>query len=231
MLYRNSKMVKQELKKLIKSLYKMDGYIIQRIALYVKEASIVKLMFYISEYRDLIKTSDYHYDELVLKYSRKNWYTDDLRMIKSLYRLNIQYYNGYNHMDWAAYNGHIEVVKWLHENRKESCTTYAMAWAAANGHLEIIKWLHENRKEGCTTYAMNYAASNGHIEIVKWLHENRKEGCTTHAMNWAASEGHLEIVKWLHYNRTEGCTKLAMKYATENNHLEIVKWLQENIKN
>ena len=40
-------MVKREYEKLIKSLYKMDGYILQRIALYVKEASIVKLMFYI----------------------------------------------------------------------------------------------------------------------------------------------------------------------------------------
>ena len=82
-------MVTREYEKLIKSLYKMDGYILQRIVLYVKEASIVKLMFYIQEYRDLISESDYHYDELVKDYSNKDWNTDNLRMIKSLYRLKI----------------------------------------------------------------------------------------------------------------------------------------------
>ena len=40
-------------------------------------------------------------------------------------------------------------------------------------HLEVVKWLHENRTEGCSTYVMNYAAENGHLEVVKWLHENR----------------------------------------------------------
>ena len=152
----------------------MDRYIIQRIALYVKEASIVKLMFYISEYRDLINTSDYHYDELVLNYSKKNWHTDNLRMIKSLYRLKISNYTCYYHMDSAASNGHLEIIIWLHENRKADCSPRAMDNAAAQGHIKIVKWLHENRKEGCTTNAMDWAASNGHIEIVKWLKENIK---------------------------------------------------------
>jgi hypothetical protein len=54
-----------------------------------------------------------------------------------------------------------------------------MDWAAENGHLHIIKWLHDNRIEGCTTLAMNWAASNGHLHVVQWLHENRTKGCTT----------------------------------------------------
>jgi len=197
-------MVKRKYKKLIKSLYKMDGYILQRIALYVKDPKIVKLLFYISEFRDLINTSDYHYNELVKDYSKKDWNTDNLRMIKSFYRLKIPFYSklSYYHMNLAASNGHLEVVKWLHENRKEDCTTSAMDWAASDGHLEVVKWLHENRKEGCTTNAMDWAAKNGHLEIVKWLHYNRKEGCTKDAMNWAAYS-YLEIVKWLHENRKE----------------------------
>ena len=51
--------------------------------------------------------------------------------------------------------------------------------AAKNGHLPVVIWLHANRTEGCTTYAMNYAAENGHLEVVEWLRENRTEGCTT----------------------------------------------------
>ncbi len=47
-----------------------------------------------------------------------------------------------------------------------------MNLAAANGHLEVIKWLHENRNEGCSTWAMDWAVENGHSEVVKWLREN-----------------------------------------------------------
>ena len=53
--------------------------------------------------------------------------------------------------------------------------------ASANGHLETVKWLHENRKEGCTKWAMNWAARYDHLDVVIWLHENRHEGCTTKA--------------------------------------------------
>jgi len=204
--------------------------IIQRIALYVRKPSIVKLLFYIPEYRNLISESDYHYDELVLNYSRKDSNTNDLRKIKSFYRLKIQI-----HMDMVAFYGHLEVVKWIHYNRKEVlCTTLAMDNAAKKGHIEIVKWLHYNRTEGCTTLAMSYAAIYGHLEIIKWLHENRKEGCTTNTMDLTAYKGHFEIIKWLHENRLEGyITENTIDFAAKNGHIEIVKWLQENryIKN
>ena len=44
-----------------------------------------------------------------------------------------------------------------------------MDYAAKHGHLNIIKWLHENRTEGCTSYAIESAARNGYLDIVKWL--------------------------------------------------------------
>ena len=102
--------------------------------------------------------------------------------------------HGNKDWDYAARNGHLKVVNWLHENGK-NCTTDAMDWAASHGHLEVVKWLHENRSEGCTKYAMDLAAMNGHLEVVQWLHENRSEGCTSGAMDRAAEYGHLEIVK------------------------------------
>ena len=73
----------------------------------------------------------------------------------------------------------------------------AMDGAARNGHLTVVEWLHQNRKEGCSTLAMNGAARNGHLPVVQWLHQNRKEGCTTYAMDWAARYGHLPVVEWL----------------------------------
>ena len=99
--------------------------------------------------------------------------------------------------NFAAINGHIDLVRWLHFNHKEGCTTNDMDLAAKNGHLEIVKFLHFNRKEGCTKRAMDYAAHNGHLQIVKWLHFNSKEGCTIKAMDWASRNGHIGVVKWL----------------------------------
>jgi ankyrin repeat protein len=101
-------------------------------------------------------------------------------------------------MDDAAAYGHLHVIQYLHENRKEGCTKYAMDSAAAYGHLPVIQYLHENRKEGCTTRAMNWAAENGHLHVIQYLHENRSEGCTTDAMNWAAARGHLDVFEYLY---------------------------------
>ncbi|KAI8925251.1 hypothetical protein BC831DRAFT_462006 [Entophlyctis helioformis] len=57
-------------------------------------------------------------------------------------------------MDHAAENGHLHVVKWLHANRTEGCTTNAMDWAARSGHLHVVKWLLAHRTEGFTYEAL-----------------------------------------------------------------------------
>lgn len=140
-------------------------------------------------------------------------------------------------MDMAAINGHLEIVKWLHLNRREGCSNLAMDLSAAFGHLDVVKWLHENRKEGlmtsggmCTKDAMNLAAAEGHLEMIKWLHENRTEGCSTLAMDYAARNGHFEIIKWLHKNRKEGCSYLGLNFAAEYGRFEILQWLYANTK-
>lgn len=146
------------------------------------------------------------------------------------YVVKKEYISKVHTWSWAARNGHLCVIKWLHRNKMEGCTQDAMDWAAKYGHLEVVEWLHNNRMEGCNTYAMDWAAANGHLEVVEFLHSNRTEGCTRYAMNWAASANHLEIVKWLHFNRTEGFTRDAMNYAAGNGKLDTVKWLYFNTK-
>ena len=122
-----------------------------------------------------------------------------------------------------------EEKKKLYHGTLNECGILIMDYAAEQGYLEVVKWLHKNGCQA-TFRAMDYAAAKGYLEIVKWLHENRKEGCTVWAMNWSAENGHLEIIKWLHENRTEGCSSSAVEYAAENGHLFIVKWLFENHK-
>ncbi len=130
-------------------------------------------------------------------------------------------------IDGLAKYGDLEGIKWLHENGEE-CTQDAMNWAAIRGHLEVVKFLHFNRKEGCSRDAMDKAAGNGHLDVVKFLHINRREGCSTDAMDNAAWMGHLDIVIWLHENRIEGCSAWAVRLATEMGQLDIVKWLHDN---
>jgi len=130
--------------------------------------------------------------------------------------------------NWAARNGYLSVIQWLHENKKDGCTDRTMDYAARKGALDTVKWLHQHRTEGCTIYAMNKAAEYGHLDVLKWLHENRTEGCSARIMDKAAEFGQLDVVKWLHENRTEGCTTSAMVMAADEGHLDVVKWLHKN---
>ncbi|KAF4319630.1 hypothetical protein BBI17_003756 [Phytophthora kernoviae] len=134
-------------------------------------------------------------------------------------------------MDFAASNGHLDILTWLHDTEQlDGCSTRAMDDAAKNGHLPIVQWLHKHRSEGCTTKAMDYAASSGHVPVIQWLHQHRTEGCTTRAMDLAAQNGHLHVLQWLHANRGEGCTTSAMNYASTEGHLQILRWLCETRK-
>jgi hypothetical protein len=60
----------------------------------------------------------------------------------------------------AAYHGYFGLIK---NSNNLSFSKYTMACAARNGHLEIIKWLHQNRTEGCTTDAIDFASKGGYL--------------------------------------------------------------------
>ncbi|WP_353280584.1 ankyrin repeat domain-containing protein [Wolbachia endosymbiont (group B) of Cyclophora punctaria] len=83
----------------------------------------------------------------------------------------------------AAYNGHLDIVKYLVDEKKVSPDQKAndginaLHWAALNGHLDIVKYLVDEKKvspdqkanDGRT--ALHWAALNGHLDIVKYLRE------------------------------------------------------------
>ena len=72
-----------------------------------------------------------------------------------------------NDIEQASYNGHLEVVKYLHEVIKAPCTEWAMELASEYGHIEVVK-------AECTKWSMDYASKNGHLEVVEYLHEEVK---------------------------------------------------------
>ena len=97
---------------------------------------------------------------------------------------------------WAAFHGHLEVIKWL---RAKECPwgIAASANAAYSGHLEVLQWM---RAQGppCPwdSYVCYYAAGNGHLEVLRWA---RSQGCPWHedVPFIAARCGHLEVLVWL----------------------------------
>jgi hypothetical protein len=91
----------------------------------------------------------------------------------------------------AAWEGHLEIVKWLYNHKKEfilDAPLNFIIWIRETGMetwgsiiAEImqnsIKWRHENRTNEYIEWAIGLylAEVNGHLKIVQWLRENCKE--------------------------------------------------------
>lgn len=126
----------------------------------------------------------------------------------------------------VAANGHLEMLRWLHEN-VPYCVWHSgvMDAAAENNHLHVVKWLHANRTEGCTTKAMNTVES---LEMVEWLHFNIPEAvCTIKVMDSVTTRSHFDTLLFLHAYRSKGCSVRAAANAFENGHFAISKWLMQ----
>eukprot|EP00639_Heterosigma_akashiwo_P004123 CAMPEP_0194577454 /NCGR_PEP_ID=MMETSP0292-20121207/12237_1 /TAXON_ID=39354 /ORGANISM="Heterosigma akashiwo, Strain CCMP2393" /LENGTH=698 /DNA_ID=CAMNT_0039429855 /DNA_START=64 /DNA_END=2160 /DNA_ORIENTATION=+ len=133
-----------------------------------------------------------------------------------------------NALDWAAMEGHLEMVKFLHENRSElgGCTAAALTEATAQGHLAVVEYLTARRSEGLEPMGLTRAAAHGYLNVVEWYHRHRPQlRIDKFGMDGAAREGNLRMVEFLHYNRKEGCTHKAMDWAAHQNHLAVVEFL------
>ncbi|GFH52444.1 ankyrin repeat domain-containing protein [Chaetoceros tenuissimus] len=124
----------------------------------------------------------------------------------------------------AAREGHLDCLRYLHENGCEwdshSCRT-----AAGNGHLHCLRYLHEN---GCEwdSNSCRTAAGNGHLHCLRYLHEN---GCEwdSNSCRTAAEGGHLDCLRYLHENGCEWDIK-SCHYAADGGHLDCLRYLHEN---
>ncbi|OWY99448.1 hypothetical protein PHMEG_00029545 [Phytophthora megakarya] len=75
-------------------------------------------------------------------------------------------------------------------------TPQAMDSAAANGHVTVLRWLHD-RGFVCSTNAIDLTAMNSHKDVVCWLNCNTSAGCTESAMDGAATQGHFAVLVYL----------------------------------
>jgi hypothetical protein len=127
----------------------------------------------------------------------------------------------------AAGNGNLEMLKYCVANEcpvdEISC-----ARAADHGHLECLKYLHEEAKAPWDNRTASWAAENGHLHILEYLVERKYKKYFKNACTGAARRGHLDCLKFLHEVAKAPCGKSTLYDAYKYNRPECVKYLLEN---
>jgi len=127
----------------------------------------------------------------------------------------------------AARQGNLEMVKYCVAN---DCPigTGACAYAAENGHLACLKYLHEEVKAPWNSNTASFAAHNGHLHILEYLVERKYDQYNTWVCKFAAMNGHLNCLKYLHETAKAPWDDGSVFYAHEKNHPECVQYLLDN---
>jgi hypothetical protein len=130
-------------------------------------------------------------------------------------------------MNVAVEQGNLEMVKYCVANECP-VNERACASAAFNGHLEVLKYLREEVKAPWDLYTASYAARNGHLHILEYLVERKYNKYDERACQFAASFGHLDCLKYLHETAKAPWDSQAVYFAHEKNHPECVQYLLDN---
>jgi len=154
---------------------------------------------------------------------------------------------GWAPIHFAAFYGHIEVMKWLKDHGVDINTRVAwhfdgqlpMHKAAASGQLEAMKWLKQQGADVNAQGAQGWtvfqsAEKGGQTEVMKWLEQqgvNKTPDSSTEAMATAARTGQVEVMKWLKEKGIDINTRLhgylPIHHAAIMGQLEAMKWLKE----
>lgn len=127
---------------------------------------------------------------------------------------------------YAALNGHLDILIWLHQNGQIINKKGILSGASINNHLNIIIWAHQN---GCLweQNATDHAAFCGHLNLLKWIKQNIYRWKHKQLTSNAAYGGQFKILKWLIKNKCV-YNELTCSSAAQNGHLKILKWLRKN---
>lgn len=89
--------------------------------------------------------------------------------------------------------------------------------AAANGHLHVVRWLHENRAEGCTAYAVREAAANVHRAVLDSLAVACPQfKCETAAAASTADNERFEVIAWLEQHDPQQAASIVLKLLRQH---------------
>ena len=124
----------------------------------------------------------------------------------------------------AVKNGHLDVVKYLVDEKGQDISVDSVFFAAANGHLDMVKYL-VGKGKSIDGEEVSNAAKNGHLDIVKYLVEKGAK-ISDNTVYVAAQDGHLDVLKYLVGEKGVNINSAA-EDAVKNDHLDVVKYLVE----
>jgi len=127
----------------------------------------------------------------------------------------------------AASQGNLEILKYCVANECP-IDEWACNNAAESGHLECLKYLHEEAKVPWDSWTATRAAQNGHLHILEYLVERKYNKYYNVACERAAENGHLDCLKYLHETAKAPWDGASVYYAHENNHPECLQYLLDN---
>ncbi|WZN65405.1 hypothetical protein HKI87_12g69630 [Chloropicon roscoffensis] len=129
---------------------------------------------------------------------------------------------------WAAFGGHLEVLKWL---RAKGCPwgISASASAAECGHLEVLQWMRAQDPPCPWDSNVCYeAAFGGHLDVLRWA---RSQGCPwdEEVPTAAAEGGHLKVLNWLIKEECPYSKRQCREAAVEGGERtrKVLEWLDE----
>ena len=111
----------------------------------------------------------------------------------------------------AALEGHLEVLKYLHEEVKAPWDSLTARWAALNGHLHILEYLVERKFDKYSGFECQCAAKNGHLDCLKYLHETAKAPWDEDAVIYAHNNNQTECLNYLLDNNCPSTTWLVLQ--------------------
>ena len=130
-------------------------------------------------------------------------------------------------INMAVCQGNLEMVKYCVANQCPIDTS-ACAYAAGKGHLEVLKYLHEEAKAPWDEYTAYLAASNGHLHILEYLVERKYDQFDVDACRGAAMEGQLDCLKYLRETAKAPWDLMAVYFAHEYSRPECLQYLLDN---
>ncbi|KAJ3093860.1 hypothetical protein HDU97_008934, partial [Phlyctochytrium planicorne] len=112
----------------------------------------------------------------------------------------------------ACWNGHLHIVKYIHETNAYSCVNLSkengkqceaicsdsFANAAGMGHMEIVNYLASACHHKNNRLAISKAAGSGHYDVVKRLSTSASLQDLNKAFVEACRYGHFDVMKLLH---------------------------------
>ena len=127
----------------------------------------------------------------------------------------------------AAIDGNLEMVQYC---VAKNCPIdgWACAFAASYGHLEILKYLHEDVNAPWDWHTATNAAGSGNLHILEYLVESDYGFTETFPCYNAARHGHLDCLKYLHETAKAPWDSWAVRFALEKNHSECLQYLLDN---